>query len=80
MAAGEAHQRVARGTNPVPVRVTATGYEQVEVTVAPDRDRALVLALSPISAPAGSAPPKAAKIADQKPGADSSGVIKRYPF
>jgi hypothetical protein len=75
------HRLVARGSEPLLVRVAAPGYRSVELPVVPDRERALVVTLAPESAAAAaptSAPAKAAAVHGPAPVA--SGVIRRYPF
>ncbi|HYQ17560.1 MAG TPA: serine/threonine-protein kinase, partial [Polyangiaceae bacterium] len=74
------HRRVLRGAEPVVVAVTAPGYRSVALEVIPDRDRSLVITLSPAPAPNASAP-AAVKAAPRSSGAPKgSGVIHRYPF
>lgn len=78
VAAAEPKHRVARGDQPVAVEVTAPGFASLRLDVVPDRDRALVLRLSPLttSADASASPPRSRPRAPSAP----SGVIRRYPF
>ena len=79
-AGATAHRLVGRGRVPLPVRVRAPGYLALELTVVPERDQSLVLALTPEPRPAKAASVKPAKIDAAKPLPSSSGVITRYPF
>ncbi|HVY31643.1 MAG TPA: serine/threonine-protein kinase [Polyangiaceae bacterium] len=79
VSASAPHRQVPLGGAPVRVQVAAPGYRSVGLEVVPDRDRAVVVTLSPLPAPAPSAaPPKSA--VPHAPAATPSGVIRRYPF
>jgi serine/threonine-protein kinase len=77
--AADAHRLVERSSLPLLVRVSAPGYQPLQATVAPERDRTLVLALNPVppAAPSVSRPTRSDHSA---PAGQLSGVIKRYPF
>jgi serine/threonine-protein kinase len=75
-----AHRLVARSDVPLPIRIRAPGYLALELTVVPERDQSLVLALTPEPRPAKAASVKPAKIDAAKPAPSPSGVITRYPF
>jgi hypothetical protein len=74
------HRLVARGGVPLPVRVHAPAYLALELTVVPERDQSLVLALTPEPSPAKAPSVKPAKTDAAKPAPSPSGVITRYPF
>lgn len=70
---------VARGALPLTVRVTASGFAPIEVSVVPDAARSLVLALAAAPAPTAAAQ-KPALRDTPRAAIKPSGVIKRYPF
>jgi len=78
--AADPHLLVARGAQPLSVRVTAPGYGSVETTIVPERDRSLLLPLTrlPDAVPTPSVRPL--KNDHFKPAPEPSGVIQRYPF
>jgi len=83
VAAAEPHRALPRSASPVSVRVAAPGYQSIEVSVAPDRDRFVGLTLTPVpaaGAPAALPAAKAGPSTPLGPSPDRSGVIKRYPF
>ncbi len=77
---GSAPRRaVQRAAEPLVVSVRAPGYRSVELSVVPDRDRAIGVALVPEASPEPErAPEKAGP--SRAPRAAASGVIRRYPF
>jgi hypothetical protein len=79
VAPGAPHRRVAHGSKPVVATIQAPGYRNVRLDVVPDRDRSLIVSLSPVPiAPAASAAKP--KSTPRAPAAGPSGVIRRYPF
>jgi len=84
VSAEDPHRAVLRGQGLVAVRVSAPGYAPVQTEVHADRDRSLVLGLTPVHAPshAASARPNPSPGPEQRaaPAAPPGGVIKRYPF
>ena len=68
---------LARSPNPVAVQVAAPGYQRVRLSVAPDRERSVLVALVPNPLPSPVAP---ARPAVRPPVPKPSGVIRRYPF
>ena len=75
----DSHRLVARGSLSLPVRVSAPGYQPLEAMVAPERDRTLVLALSPLP-PVAPLVPRPTRTEHASATGQPSGVIKRYPF
>ena len=83
VAATEPHRALPRSERASSVRVSAPGYTPVEVDVTPDRDRSIMLTLSPIRSlpnPALVRPSGPPASAGPGPEAGPAGVIKRYPF
>jgi hypothetical protein len=79
VSASAPHRQVPLGSGPVRVQVAAPGYRSVGLEIVPDRDRSVVVTLSPLPAPVPSAaPPKSAVM--HAPAPARSGVIRRYPF
>ncbi|HEY1537122.1 MAG TPA: serine/threonine-protein kinase [Polyangiaceae bacterium] len=75
----DAHRLVVRGSLPLLVRVSAPGYQPLQTSVVPERDRTLVLALSPVP-PAAPSVSKPTRTEHSAPVGQPAGVIKRYPF
>jgi serine/threonine protein kinase len=79
VASATPHRRIARGNQPITAEVKAPGHRSVRLEVVPDRDRSLVVTLSPL--PSVTASPASAKSKPARaPAPASSGVIRRYPF
>lgn len=75
------HRRVPRGAAALSVEVSAPGYRSVASEVVPDRDRTVVVTLSPSPATSAMPPPSSKPAAAPRaPAAAPSGVIHRYPF
>jgi serine/threonine protein kinase len=74
---------VARSAQPLVVEVRAPGYRSTKLSVVPDRNRSLSVALVPVAppvAPPASADTRRGPAAVRAPAAAPSGVIRRYPF
>ena len=75
------HRVVARATGPLVVKVTAPGYRSVELPVVPDRDRTLMVTLTPTPAAVRVRDAEPARgTSSHAPATAASGVIRRYPF
>jgi serine/threonine-protein kinase len=79
VSAQDPQRQVARGTQPLLVEVQAPGYRSARLSVVPDRDRSLSVALVPVT-PAASAEPRRSPSVVRSPAPAASGVIRRYPF
>jgi hypothetical protein len=78
VSAAAPRRQMLLASEPVAVSVSAPGYRSVELDVVPDRNRSVLVTLSPLpsAAPRASAP----RPIPVRPAPAPSGLIRRYPF